>query len=288
MTVRDGRTPPFVWASVSALEYLREQWDGPQAGVRVGTGLSVYHAFTELANEDHARTSIGSDSGKFRTSRKRICECSGVSDKPVDKACRELERIGLLHIERVRADGTQPERPGSIHTYTLMEPPETYGSTPQVSDSEPTEPVPTSYGASPEVKNKPADSVPSPPNKKKNNQEGKKTARPSVNRKPVTETEYALASEIIAAFNEAAGSEFTVDAHLTPIVGRIREKPDLTADDHRQIIAGNFSDPWWKGAPGPEVIYGNAGQFERSMHARPAKQGDKSSIYDAATEVAYV
>jgi hypothetical protein len=86
-----------------------------------------------------------------------------------------------------------------------------------------------------------------------------------VNRKRVTSEEYAFAAEIIVAFNEAAGTKLTPEKHLTPVVGRIREMPDLTARDHRGIIAACFAVPWWSGAPGPGVIYGNAEQFERSI-----------------------
>jgi DnaA N-terminal domain len=92
-----------------------------------------------------------------------------------------------------------------------------------------------------------------------------KSSRPKVNRKPVTDDEMALAEQIIAAFNAAAGTQVTTEAHLIPVVGRIREKADLTAEQHRAIIAAVFLDPWWKGPPGPQVIYGNAAQFERSI-----------------------
>lgn len=90
--------------------------------------------------------------------------------------------------------------------------------------------------------------------------------RVRVARKPVTDAEHDLATAIVAAFNVKAGTQVTVDAHLTPIVGRIREKPNLTAADHRGIIAAVFAaDRWWKGPPSPSVIYGNAAQFERSI-----------------------
>ncbi len=106
--------------------------------------------------------------------------------------------------------------------------------------------------------------------------EPKHTGRPKskVGGKLVTDAEYLLADSIVAAFNEAAGTSVTVDAHLTPIVGRIREKPDLTGSDHRGIIAAVFAVPWWTGGASPAVIYGNAAQFERSIEtwrAAPAK-----------------
>lgn len=102
--------------------------------------------------------------------------------------------------------------------------------------------------------------------------EGERPAK-KVNRKVVTDAEYALASTIIAAFNEAAGTDYTADAHLVPVVGRIREHPKLTAEQHTAIIAAAFRDPWWKGHPSPRVIYGNAEQFESSIEAGRANSG---------------
>ena len=107
--------------------------------------------------------------------------------------------------------------------------------------------------------------------------------------KSVTDEEYALATAIVLAFNDHADSAYTVDAHLTPLVGRIREHPDLDADEHRRIIAANFAQPWWSDRPGPEVIYGNRRQFERSrerakspgLHAVTDRSGSPASRVDA-------
>jgi hypothetical protein len=102
-------------------------------------------------------------------------------------------------------------------------------------------------------------------------------ALPKVARKQVTEDEWDLASQVLAAFNEAAGSELTIEAHYTPIVGRIREKPALTIEHHRRIIAANFRKPWWEDRPTPRVIYGSAAQFEASIEKargdRPRRDG---------------
>jgi hypothetical protein len=286
VSVKDGRKAPFIWASVAALDHLRANWDQGEedAKVRESVGRSVYYALCELANADHARTDMHQDSGKFKTSRKRICGQAGVSDKPVDRALRELERIGLLRVERGETTGS---RPGSISFYTLLEPDETCGLAPHVEPEKGAEKVRTSSGEGPHVDGKGAEPVRTPPSKeKKNSKEVKKhsggKSRPRVNRKAVTDDEYDLATEIVAAFNAAAGSGVTVDANLVPIVGRIREKSDLTAEDHRGIIAAVFAVPWWSGAAGPQVIYGNAAQFERSIETWRAAPAARLRVVEPA------
>lgn len=164
MSVKDGRTAPFIWASVAALQHLREEW-GEGAGVRPAVGRSVYYALCELGNEDRARTTVNVGSGQFRTSRKRICEQAGVSDKPVDKALRELERIGLVSIERGQTSGA---RPGASSAYALHEPGERCGASPHVEANEGAEKVRTSSGATPDV---PAEPLRTPPHKEEEQKE---------------------------------------------------------------------------------------------------------------------
>lgn len=82
---------------------------------------------------------------------------------------------------------------------------------------------------------------------------------------PVTDEELELATRILEAFNETAGSGYELATWLTPIVGRIREKPDYTAAQHAAIIRANFKNPWWQDRPSPKVIYGNAAAFEAAI-----------------------
>lgn len=111
-------------------------------------------------------------------------------------------------------------------------------------------------------------------------------ARAKVAGKVVTDAERETAAAVLAAFNEAADSAYTVDAHLTPLVGRIREHPDLDAEEHRRIIEANFADPWWSDRPGPQVIYGNRRQFERSIErAKVPVFGRRSANGSAASRV---
>jgi hypothetical protein len=102
----------------------------------------------------------------------------------------------------------------------------------------------------------------------------------------VTEAERAIAAAALAAINAAAGTVYTLSAHLAMIVGRVFEHPELSADDHRAIVAAVFRAPWWTGIPGPQVIYGNAAQFERSIEmwrnpAPPTGKGTKDGRLEA-------
>ena len=94
-----------------------------------------------------------------------------------------------------------------------------------------------------------------------------------VGRKVVTQAERELAVGVLAEFNRQAGTRYASEEHLRPIVGRIREHPKFDLEAHGRLIRAQLADPWWKGTPGPQVIYGNAALFERSIEtARAAKQ----------------
>lgn len=113
-------------------------------------------------------------------------------------------------------------------------------------------------------------------------------ARAKVAGKAVTDAERDTASAILDAFNSAANSEYTLDAHLTPLVMRIRERPGLSTEAHRQVITANFANPWWDDRPGVEVIYGNKRAFERALERAKGPQplGTKPdfSEYDKTSE----
>lgn len=106
-----------------------------------------------------------------------------------------------------------------------------------------------------------------------------------VNRKPVSEDEATLAAAVVSHFNSSAGTGLSVDAHLTPIVGRIREKPDYVEGHHREIIDAVFAgEHWWTGPPTPKVIYGNAGIFEQSIELARARRKKAESTVDINVE----
>ncbi|HET7588616.1 MAG TPA: hypothetical protein VFK14_00300 [Solirubrobacterales bacterium] len=121
MSVRDSRKAPFHWLSFDEVEHIRWEWQATSPSG--ATGLGVYRALAELANEQKARAVIGAGSDSYRTSQKEIASRAMVSDKSVAKACEELERIGLLSIE---CDRDGENRPGRPSFYTLLDPPATY------------------------------------------------------------------------------------------------------------------------------------------------------------------
>lgn len=120
----------------------------------------------------------------------------------------------------------------------------------------------------------------------------KSSPRPSkktVNRKVVTDEELALAAVVVGLFNSSAGTALSVDAHLTPIVGRIRERPDYGEPQHRAIIEAVFAgDHWWTGAPTPKIIYGNASIFEQSIELARQEQKKKKTRHDVNDEAARI
>jgi len=102
----------------------------------------------------------------------------------------------------------------------------------------------------------------------------------------VTESEHDLCDAILAAFNEVAGTDYRAADFRRGIIGRIRERPDLDAAAHRELIERNFASPWWKGSASPAVIYGKTQVFENCLNTRPQRAythervGQDRSIYN--------
>lgn len=118
-----------------------------------------------------------------------------------------------------------------------------------------------------------------------------KKTRPKreVNRKAVSDDELDLAAAVVSLFNSSAGTALSVDAHLTPIVGRIREKPEYDERQHRAIIDAVFAgEHWWKGAPTPKIIYGNPAIFEQSIELARARQKKGTETVDVNDEAARI
>lgn len=89
-----------------------------------------------------------------------------------------------------------------------------------------------------------------------------------VNRQRVTRGEALMAREVMAVFNEEARSRYHGAVFYRGIIGRLREHPDLTTADHASIIRYVLQNPWFKGNPTPNVIYGNEAVFERARNGR--------------------
>lgn len=217
--------------------------------------LSPTQRYVLVAYADNA----SEKEGKCWPDKLEIVEKTGLSRATVYRAIRALKAAGYLS-ETTDSKGRECiflRVPWASHGETGKSQGETEASHRETDESQ------SENGTNKGTVKEPSGTV---------TQGGQPRKRVEVDRKPVTDREYLLATAIVDAFNLEAGTRVTVDAHLTPIVGRIREKPELSADDHREIIGAIFAgDRWWKGAPGPAIIYGNAEQFERAIETWRAR-----------------
>lgn len=112
------------------------------------------------------------------------------------------------------------------------------------------------------------------------------TVPAKVGRKAVTTAEAELAQGILAEFNAQAGTAYTSADHLRAIIGRVREHPKFDLAAHGRLIRAALAEPWWKGPPGPQVVYGNGVVFEQAIErAKAAKaQGGSVLLTDAERE----
>ena len=101
----------------------------------------------------------------------------------------------------------------------------------------------------------------------------------TVNRKRVTDDERSLAEAVLETWNVQAHQRLTNVDWLRKIILRIREHPNLTIAEHDDVIRYALNHPWWKGDPGPSVVYGNGALFEQ--HLMQAAKGDKSGSQGA-------
>lgn len=203
-----------------------------------------------------------------------LAAITGVTERQTHDDLRGLAAAGYLSWEK---------RPGSSNLYTMRVPRNpASGVTPEAQFRHPRNP---SSGEEEPMKNNQTVCVRAP------EPAVNPPAAPKVGKVAVSAREEALAGRAIDAFNAAAGTAFTVGAHRTKVVGRIREHPELAGDDHEEIIRRNFAVPWWgEDKPAPSVIYGNASIFERAMHCdgkpRPAAERSRNGRYDKAAESA--
>jgi hypothetical protein len=111
-----------------------------------------------------------------------------------------------------------------------------------------------------------------------------------VNSKPVSEAEFTLAEAVVSSFNEIAGTRLSAEANLTPIVMRIRERPKLNGNHHRQVIEAVFAgNHWWDDPAGIQIVYGNAAIFEKSIElARAAMKKKSTPAFDPNAEMARI
>lgn len=256
MSVTDARKAPFVWASTSALAHLREHWNADRAEVRAGNGKAVYHALTEIANDDRARASIGSDSARFRTSKAEIAERACCGARSAERACRELQEIGLLLIEH---DQEGENRPGRPSYYTLIEPEQTYARNADVGKTERTTAVRTTSDSSADVDPKTSASSADPPSNRK---------KKSKERRSVSTAVRVLPDSIEKPLRQAAEAK---QAQLDP--SAVRRACEALSDRDHAGEAEKFA-AWHLHGNGRNAPLGNVAQgFRNWLKRSPAVEG---------------
>lgn len=172
-----------------------------------------------------------------------------ISRRSVQRCLRELEASGAIATTGTRDNGARIYR-------VNMSPPrgvilDVEGATSSTAGGDTVSPEPSLL--QPSKDNHPTPSVGSP------TPDGWQ-----VNRIPVTEGQANLARDVLFRWNEAAEQDLTARDWLAKIVLRIREHPELTLDEHDEIICAALNDPWWKGPASPSVVYGNATVFDQA------------------------
>lgn len=217
--------------------------------------LSPTQRFILVAYADNAAEA----DGKCWPDKDEIVEKTGYSQATVYRAIKELEAASLI-------DFTEDSK-GRPCAYLLV---------PWFSHSE-------NGDSQPEKNNSHSEKGTNKGTVKEPSERRRTRKKSTVNRKVVTDDELALAAAVVVAFNSSAGTALSVDAHLTPIVCRIRERPQYTEAHHRKIIEAVFAgEHWWTGAPTPRIIYGNAGIFEQSIEL--AREKAKKPAFDVNAE----
>lgn len=91
------------------------------------------------------------------------------------------------------------------------------------------------------------------------------------------------ADSVLALWNELAGQRLRAKQWLRMIQARCDEYPELTLDDHRRLIEQLLTAKWWRTGPGtPNLLYGTAAQFERSMLFAADAKGRNAAVADQA------
>lgn len=227
-------------------------WAFEQARARE---LSPTQRFVLVAYADNASEA----EGKCWPDKEEIVEKTGYSQATVYRAIKELEAADLLAFTTDSRD-----RPCAYLLVPWFSHSEKDDSQPEKNNSH------SEKGTNKGTVKEPSD---------------RKRPKKKVGGKVVSDDEFALAAAVVSLFNSSAATELTTEAHLTPIVGRIRERPKLTEEQHGKIIAAVFEgDHWWTGPPTPKIIYGNAGIFEQSIELARAAAKKKTKAFDVNAE----
>lgn len=244
--VRHGRVPDWV---------LDAEIDGRLVSDRA---IRLYVVLGRYADED----------GDARVGKSKLMARLGCARSTLDAAVADLATVGALDVEPVhRDDGSSGANRYTLHWA------ETEDSRVAPSD------VPvggSSGGPGPLFEVRPTfEEHTDPPTVPPSGSAPatRPASRPEkVDRRVVTDSEFALAIATLVEFNRQAGTRYASKDFVAKIVMRHREHPSLDTTDHARVIAAALRDPWWSGPPSPSVVYGNAALFEKCVHATAAAE----------------
>lgn len=242
-------------------------------------GLSEGEKLLLMALADHA-----DDDGICWPGQKRLAEKVGCTDRTIRTRLTRMETEGLIRRERRKTQsGFRSSDRIFLHLPNSRLPENISGrddGLPETAASalvEPSVSVVTPLGNDDSIE--------------------KKEAPPAltVDKLKVTAHEWQLANGIIATFNKQAGTKFALRGsrgrpteHLKRILRRVRDNPELSLLDHRELIVRICANPWWKGKPGGVgVIYGPAAfgrclaTDDRPTHGRSFRDERRTSTEDA-------
>jgi len=114
----------------------------------------------------------------------------------------------------------------------------------------------------------------------------------SVAHHKLTGDEWKTASALLSRFNERAGTKFGAltsrrdpSPNAVMIIRRIREWPEMTADDHLAVLDRCFDKPWWKGKIRTVGIVYAPGQYPKAVN--PPDEARQFEAERDDSEIAY-
>lgn len=106
-----------------------------------------------------------------------------------------------------------------------------------------------------------------------------------VGRKRITRSEGEMCEALVEEFNRQAGTRFRPRAHCVPIIGRLREHPELSFEDHAAIIENELANPWGDLAPAICKVYGNERQFDSCLNRVEFKAPKERTTAEIIAEI---
>lgn len=208
-------------------------WVLRHSEARLGPRL-VLIALSEFAHDDGTKAFPAIDT---------LVERTRLSRSGVKAALKSLKDDGSIEESGRTRSGTV------IYTIVMG------GQNPTRSESDPGQ-NPTSRGSESDP-----DSVNEPVS---NGSERARASRLKMNGKPVNAESWAMTEKILAEFNSQAGKKLRpVTSAGQPseaskrIYGRVRVYPDITLEEHADIIRRTLKSKWWgTGEPSIGVVYG--------------------------------